>query len=190
MNDVSSGEGRAFLRTKQLQSMLQEAADEFEEVRRLVVEPLNDGERAGAASLRAVDLRRIAEESRLAGNSIENLRDCLSDLVEAPVRSIEGLGVLRSWNRTAARACKIAGLFSYIRRLGDGEDNRNQESRYHEVARALDGGGAKVLSYSHARKYDRLGRFLLEFPNFLFQRKFVSFQDWTRSSPNKDELFN
>lgn len=177
-NVVSSGEMRAFLRTKQLQSMLQEATVEFEEVRRLVVEPLNDSERAGAVSLRAVDLRRLAEESRMAGNTIENLRDCLSDLVEAPVRSIEGLGVLRSWNRTATRACQISGLFDYIRQLGDGEDNRNQESRYHEVAGALDGSGAKVLSYSHARKYDRLGRFLLEFPNFLFQRKFVSFQDW------------
>lgn len=35
-----------------------------------------------------------------------------------------------------------------------------------------------MLSFKQAEKYDRLGRFLLRFPGFVFQMQLVSLADW------------
>jgi hypothetical protein len=81
------------------------------------------------------------------------------------------LKLLRQWWCLATRACQMAGLFSTLRR-GQGLI----QERY-AAAATPDG-----LKFSQAAKYDRLGRFLLEWPEFRFQTKLVTLANWFQPS--------
>ena len=42
--------------------------------------------------------------------------------------------------------------------------------------------GGDVFSFAQAARYDRLGRFLLQYPQFVNQLQFVTMKDWTEKS--------
>lgn len=136
-----------------LEETLKEAELEFEEIR---------GDAVCDLKIAAVSLISEQVDQRV-------LRECLC---ESAIKSTESNNPLQNWHRLAKRACQIAGLFVHIR------ENRKEKTEQSYYAEMVTGLGAKAFSYSHALKYDRLGRFLLECPNFLFQRKFVTLGDW------------
>lgn len=46
----------------------------------------------------------------------------------------------------------------------------------------------KVFSYRHACTYDRLGRFLLQYPQFILQLQWVSWADWFQKFGGEERL--
>ena len=101
----------------------------------------------------------------------EDLVRCLRET--EPVDQIEQWGDFLKWRRIAKRAFEIAGLFAFLRSR-DSEGGSTIAARYKYATKDV----GKVLSHPHAARYDRLGRFLLEFPQFVNQLQFVKLNDW------------
>lgn len=101
----------------------------------------------------------------------DDLVRCLQE--SEPKDQIERWGDLNKWRRTAKRAYEIAGLFAFLRSR-DSEGGTTIAARYKYATKDV----GKVLSHPHAARYDRLGRFLLEFPQFVNQLQFVKLNDW------------
>jgi hypothetical protein len=95
--------------------------------------------------------------------------------------AVEQWGILMKWWRLVNRCFAITGIFAHLRaqkRNGD----LNLRKRYGmEVARLKE----KVYSYSQAAIYDRLGRFLLQYPRFMFQLQLVTLTDWLQDVGGK-----
>jgi hypothetical protein len=81
---------------------------------------------------------------------------------------------LIQWWRLAARSCETAGIFSRLRLEKQKRGGERIQVRY----AALKTG----LSFAQASKYDRLGRFLLDWPEFRFQTKLVTLAHWFNPS--------
>ena len=101
----------------------------------------------------------------------EDLICCLQE--PEPVDQIERWGDLLRCRRVAKRAFEIAGLFAFLRSR-DSVGGMTITARYKYAIKDME----KVFSFSHAARYDRLGRFLLEFPQFVSQLQFVKLNDW------------
>jgi hypothetical protein len=171
-------ESEADLELAVLQRRLREAEEEFDEVRRIMVNP-GPIVLEGTASFQNVDLQAITTQVRDGELNAQLLRLCLCDGHHqdvAPLRSLEATGVLQSWQRIATRACRIAGVFEHLRTAKRGNNSLRIEERYAQLVAATKLESA--FHFSHAAKYDRLGQFLLHYPDFLYQRKFVTLADW------------
>ena len=76
------------------------------------------------------------------------------------------------WWRTVKRACQIHGIFELLR----GQKSKEQKTlteRYASLVKEQ-----VVMSFRQAARYDRLGKFLKQFPLFVYQRKWVTWADW------------
>lgn len=73
------------------------------------------------------------------------------------------------------RSFSVTGLFARLRGMRKGK--KTLQERYASLVKRLKT-DSKVLSFKQAEKYDRLGRFLLGFPRFVFQIQLVSLADW------------
>ena len=102
--------------------------------------------------------------------------DCLYEVAPS---SFEGRVTLQIWWRIAKRACQIHGLFRQIRAQKSQDRVRK---RYANIVAAIEGAqnmqGRRLLKFAQASRYDRVGKFLADFPCFLFQRQWVTLADW------------
>jgi hypothetical protein len=80
--------------------------------------------------------------------------------------SVERWGTLMKWWRLANRALAMAGIFASLKSKRKKRGITLQD-RYEEAVNDVKVG--KVYSYPQAAVYDRLGRFLLKYPQFLCQ---------------------
>lgn len=131
-----------------------------------------------------MNLQAISTESRVGALNGQLLQLCLCDGHEQQdVRSLEAVGTLQSWQRIAVRACRIAGVFGHLR--AGNKNTLRIEERYAELVATAQ--LASAFHFSHAAKYDRLGQFLLRYPDFLYQRKFVTLADWLERISGKNK---
>lgn len=124
------------------------------------------------------DLERVFAAAAADGGIAS---DCDKDH-EKPSEAEKRLSLLRQWWRLASRACQIAGFFSKLRERD--ESDKKHDELIQERSAALRLG----LSFSQASRYDRLGRFLLERPEFRFQTKLVTLAHWFKRSSLIAEL--
>ena len=127
----------------------------------------------------APDLKLASEDAckALLAN-VEELSRCLRTLPDADeVPPVERWGALLKWWRLVEQALSITGLFDYLRGMRRG---KKMVERYAGIVKRLkkDVEEGKALSFIQAKKYDRLGRFLLKFPGFVNQFQLVSLADW------------
>ena len=124
---------------------------------------------ASAVRMDAPDPTKLV--ARNIVKDVEALRECLCDV--APIiSSIEGLGVLLSWWRVVGRACQMRALFTELRSR---KGQKTLRMRYGELASKVP---EAAVCFEQAWKYERLGGFLAEFPQFVFQRQLVTVADW------------
>jgi hypothetical protein len=102
--------------------------------------------------------------------------DCLCEADKVPLNSIAGRLEIQMWWRLVKRACQIRGLFQLIR--AQKSKVLKIQERYSALVHELLEGRRDVLSYTQASRYERLGKFLVDFPLFVFQRKWVTLTDW------------
>lgn len=102
--------------------------------------------------------------------------DCLCEVDKVPLNSIAGRLEIQMWWRLVKRACQIRGLFQLIR--AQKSKVLKIQERYSALVSELLEGRRDVLSYTQASRYERLGKFLVDFPLFVFQRKWVTLTDW------------
>jgi hypothetical protein len=102
--------------------------------------------------------------------------DCLCEVDKVPLNSIAGRLEIQMWWRLVKRACQIRGLFQLIR--AQKSKVLKIQERYSALVSELLEGHRDVLSYTQASRYERLGKFLVDFPLFVFQRKWVTLTDW------------
>ena len=127
---------------------------------------------ASAARMEAPDPAKLAAAQNIV-KDVEALRACLCD-VAPTISSIEGLGVLLSWWRVVDRACRMRAIFTELRD-NNGGDGQTLRMRYGELASKVSG---TAVCFEQAWRYERLGGFLAEFPQFVFQRQLVTVADW------------
>ena len=88
--------------------------------------------------------------------------------------SLEKRLSIQMWWSIAKKACQIRGVFNLIR--SQKSKMSTIQERYNAiVTEKLNGNG---LHFAQASNYDRLGKFLSQFPLFLFQSKWVTLSDW------------
>ena len=100
----------------------------------------------------------------------------LSSAAVVNVSTLEQLGALLKWWRIVEQSYAIAGIFAHLRSMLGKKKNRIQD-RYARAITRLKLPGSS-LSFSHASKYDRLGRFLLAFPRFVHQTQIATLSEW------------
>ncbi len=79
---------------------------------------------------------------------------------------------LQMWWRIARRGCQIHGMFQLLR--VEKSKLKTLPERYAFLVKDE----VAVLSFRQAGKYDRLGKFLAQFPLFVYQRKWTTLSDW------------
>jgi hypothetical protein len=91
---------------------------------------------------------------------------------------VEHWGKLLSWWKVVDRAYSFHSIFNELRKARSVK-GPILEARFQEyVNLALsDQIKKKLISYSSACRYDRLGKFLLSFPKFVYQLEFVTLVD-------------
>lgn len=107
---------------------------------------------------------------------IEKLKRCLKCLKSTELSSVEKWGVMCKWLRCCEQAISVTGLFAHLRSMR--KSKNTLEERYKILVDHRFKKEDKVLSFKQAEKYDRLGKFLLKFPKFMFQLQLVSLSDW------------
>lgn len=91
---------------------------------------------------------------------------------------IERWGTLVKWWRLVNRSFGIAGLFESLR--SSKQKGTTLCDRYQTAVARLQ--QPKVYSFTQAAKYDRLGKFLVQFPGFVYQLQLVSLADWLQET--------
>jgi hypothetical protein len=115
--------------------------------------------------------------------------DNVACLHEQPIglNTVEAHASLQAWFRTCKRACQVHGVFELLR--ADKMNFRTLCERYNHVIQGQQAG--VWLSFTQAAKYDRLGKFLSQFPLFVFQRKWTTLVDWyQKATDNNDVLMD
>jgi hypothetical protein len=127
-----------------------------------------------------------AERGKSVWSNRVKLLQCIADedIVEVPNEclAVERWGSLFKWWRVVNRAFAIAGIFASlkVRRKAKGVTLRDRYEK--EISGLNQKQQQKIYSYAHVCTYDhRLGRFLLEFPQFVYQLQLVSWADWFRN---------
>jgi hypothetical protein len=88
-------------------------------------------------------------------------------------------GTLFKWWRIVNRAFSIVGVFEHLRVKK--QKGVTLKDRYVETVQSLkqkQGKQNKMYSYGQAAIYDRLGKFLLKYPRFVYQLQLVSLKNW------------
>jgi hypothetical protein len=102
----------------------------------------------------------------------KSLVKCLcSDADE--LSAVEQWAALVKWWRLVDRCLAISGIFAHLRAQKHG----TLRERYEKMVASLKS-KQKLYSHSQAAVYDRLGKFLLEYPRFVYQLQWVSLADW------------
>ena len=125
------------------------------------------------------NLASVAKGAALALNK-EGLLRCLREQdsdadVDVDQLQIERWGVLLRWRRIVNRAFEIRGLFNFLR-SDQSKGGKKMPNRYKFAIKDFDEG--EVFSFVQAARYDRLGKFLLQYPRFADQMQLVSMSDW------------
>jgi hypothetical protein len=110
----------------------------------------------------------------------DKLSQCVADqskMDDDDCLRVERWGTLMKWWRLANRALTMAGIFASLKSKRKKRGITLQD-RYKEAVKDVKVG--KVYSYPQAAVYDRLGRFLLKYPQFLCQLQLVTIADWSQ----------
>lgn len=154
--------------------VLERAKEDVPQVLRML---LQEGEKISleVGSVKVPDSKLATQDAGEAlWDNDEKLKRCCMEKDNNGVSAVESWGVLLKWWRVVERAFSMTGLFAFLRQQ---RKQGTLPERYALIqSRLVDGG--KVLSFKQAEKYDRLGRFLLRFPGFVFQMQLVSLADW------------
>jgi hypothetical protein len=139
--------------------MLKDAEKEFESIQSLRV--LQVGQLEGPPNV----------EKLISDANLLDL-ECLHRVVNHD--SLEKRLSIQMWWCIAKKACQIRGVFNLIR--SQKSKMSTIQERYNVIVmEKLNGNG---LHFAQASNYDRLGKFLSQFPLFLFQSKWVTLSDW------------
>jgi hypothetical protein len=158
----------------EIQALLKEAESEYEEIRKLST---------GAGSQDSVVWESAPNvKDLIASARLEDL-ECLIVGDGGKLNSLDTRASLHMWWRLAKRCCLIHGLFQLLRNLkkgaeADREDGRALGTLQERYEKVLANGASTKLSFAQAAKYERIGKFLSEFPMFVYQRKWVTQADW------------
>lgn len=131
------------------------------------------------AAMNIVPVPPLIVQEVISGVKLEDV-DCLCELDIAPLNSVESYGTIQMWWRLVKRACQIRGLFQLIRALKS--KKMTIQERYEEIVAKIEG---SVLCFAQASRYERLGKFLADFPLFVYQRKWVTLADWFQKIDGK-----
>jgi hypothetical protein len=91
---------------------------------------------------------------------------------EVALNTAEAHMSIQVWWRIAKRGCQIHGMFELLR--VEKSKLKTLPERYALLVKDH----VAVLSFRQAGKYDRLGKFLAQFPLFVYQRKWTTLSDW------------
>ncbi len=153
------------LSEENVMQMLKDAEKEFESIRSL--HQLQVGQLEGPPNV----------EKLISGANLLDL-ECLHRVVNHD--SLERRLSIQMWWCIAKKACQIRGVFNLIR--SQKSKAATIQERYNAIVmEKLNGNG---LHFAQASNYDRLGKFLSQFPLFLFQSKWVTLSDWFQKVGN------
>lgn len=153
------------LSEENVMQMLKDAEKEFESIRSL--HQLQVGQLEGPPNV----------EKLIGGANLLDL-ECLHRVVNHD--SLERRLSIQMWWCIAKKACQIRGVFNLIR--SQKSKAATIQERYNAIVmEKLNGNG---LHFAQASNYDRLGKFLSQFPLFLFQSKWVTLSDWFQKVGN------
>jgi hypothetical protein len=147
------------------------------EVARLVLEAEKEIGRIRGSQAGSVEVEGPPNVKDLIGNA--NLED-VECLYEAESDSLEVCLTVQTWWCIVKRASQIRGIFQLIR--AEKVKGVRIQQKYANVAGKL--ASRAVLSYAQASRYERLGKFLEQFPRFVFQRKWITLADWFQKVDN------
>lgn len=119
-------------------------------------------------------IKEFCSEHGLEAPDLQHFFDAGADGTTLIVSNHVKGSPLIQWWRLAARSCETAGIFSRLRLEKQKRGGERIQVRY----AALKTG----LSFAQASKYDRLGLFLLDWPEFRFQTKLVTLAHWFNPS--------
>jgi hypothetical protein len=144
-----------------------------------IPDPICAGADAGSAVLLDdVKLSQCLVDDYFVGGRLDG--DCLA---------LERWGTLLKWWRLMNRAFAIAGIFASLRARKKRKGVTLKDC-YVEAVKRLQHkqgkGGDKLYSYAQAAIYDRLGRFLLKYPRFVYQLQLFSLKDWYQNVSDGD----
>lgn len=109
---------------------------------------------------------------------------CLSEIsTQDDWQAVERWGALLKWWRLVNRCFAITGIFAHLRAqkdLGGLNLKKRFAKEVDRLKKTRNAKGKKVWSYTQASAYDRLGRFLVKYPQFVYQMQLVSLADWDR----------
>jgi hypothetical protein len=147
------------------------AEKEFETIKELRADALQVGQVEGPPDV----------DSLIQNADLKNL-DCLCETNSA-LSSLEGRFTVAMWWKIVKRSCQIYGVFE---RLRSQRSKKRMRDRYAAIVlKQLNGNG---LKYAQASNYERLGKFLSEFPAFVFQRQWITVADWFQKVEGKNAV--
>jgi hypothetical protein len=144
-------------------SQFKEAELEFAEIQKIA-----DGKGGVALNILPENLPNVGQ---LISSAVLDNIVCLCEQ-EVSLNTAEARMSITVWWRTVKRACQIHGIFELLR----GQKSKEQKTlteRYASLVKEQ-----VVMSFRQAARYDRLGKFLKQFPLFVYQRKWVTWADW------------
>jgi hypothetical protein len=148
------------------------AEKEFETIKELQADALQVGQVEGPPDV----------DSLIQNADLKNL-DCLCETNSA-LSSLEGRFTVAMWWKIVKRSCQIYGVFERLR--SQRSKKRTLRDRYAAIVlKQLNGNG---LKYAQASNYERLGKFLSEFPAFVFQRQWITVADWFQKVEGKNAV--
>lgn len=161
-----------------ISALLEKAKLNVEFVSKMLKEMEQTKGKALQIEVPTVEVPNLVRASEDAGKRLlldeENLVKCLcSDTDELNV--VEQWGALVKWWRLVNRCLSISGIFAHLR----AEKHGTLRDRYEKMVASLKS-KQKVYSHTQAAVYDRLGKFLLEYPRFVYQLQWVSLADWSK----------
>jgi hypothetical protein len=144
-------------------SQLKDAELEFAEIQKIA-----NGKGGVALNIPPENLPNVGQ--LISSAVLDNIL-CLCEQ-EVGLNTAEARMSITVWWRTVKRACQIHGIFELLR----GQKSKEQKTltdRYAFLVKEQ-----VVMSFRQAARYDRLGKFLKQFPLFVYQRKWVTWADW------------
>jgi hypothetical protein len=105
---------------------------------------------------------------------------CLSTDEHEEQAPLEQLGLLQRWWRLVRRCYAAVAIFDH---LAASRSKQHTIPLYNEMARSM---ADSYCSYVHAKRLERLGRLVLQFPRLCYQTQFISLTAWFQIVPSTD----
>jgi hypothetical protein len=161
-----------------ISALLEKAKVDVELVSRMLKEIEQTKGEALQIEVPTVEVPDMVRASEDAGKRLlldeKSLVKCLcSDMDELNV--VEQWAALVKWWRLVDRCLAISGIFAHLRAQKHG----TLRERYEKMVVSLKS-KQKLYSHTQAAVYDRLGKFLLEYPRFVYQLQWGSLADWSK----------